>query len=96
MRQFFVSNCKQQLFFTQIDLESIAPVGSALRIIDALVEDLDTSAIEAKYDLESEQGREPIYPKTFINVVLYALHNCRFSLRKMEHVDMTRIWDSGG
>jgi transposase len=85
MRQFIVPNRKQQLLFAQIDLESIAPVGSALRTIDALVDELDTSAIEAKYDLESEQGREPIHPKTLIKVALYALHNCRFSLRKMEH-----------
>jgi transposase len=85
MRQFIVPNRKQQLLFAQIDLESIAPVGSALRTIDALVDELDTSAIEAEYDLESPQGREPIHPKTLIKVALYALHNCRFSLRKMEH-----------
>jgi transposase len=85
MRQFIVPNRRQQLLFAQIDLESIAPEGSALRIIDALVEEFDTSSIEAEYDLESEQGREPLHPKTLIKVALYALHNCRFSLRKIEH-----------
>ena len=84
MRSFSVPNRKQKLLLTEIDLESIAPVGSALRYIDELVEMLDTSAIEVTYDLESEQGRNPIHPKTFIKVGLYALHNCRFSLRKMQ------------
>jgi transposase len=85
MRQFIVPNRRQQLLFAQIDLESIAPMGSALRTIDALVDELDTRAIESEYDLESEQGRNPIHPKTLIKVGLYALYNCRFSLRKMEH-----------
>jgi transposase len=85
MSQFIVPNRRQQLLFTQIDLESIAPLGSALRTIDALVDKFDTSAIEAEYDLESEQGREPLHPKTLIKVALSALHNCRFSLRKMEY-----------
>jgi transposase len=85
MRKFIVPNRRQQLLFAQIDLESIAPVGSALRTIDTLVDEFDTSAIEAEYDLESEQGREPLHPKTLIKVALYALHNCRFSLRKMEY-----------
>jgi transposase len=85
MRQFIVPNRKQQLLFAQVDLDSIAPIGSALRTIDKLVDEFDTSAIEAQYDLESVQGREPIHPKTLLKVGLYALHNCRFTLRKMEH-----------
>lgn len=85
MRSFIVPNRKQKLLLTEVDLESIAPIGSALRYIDELVESLDTSEIEKSYDLESEQGRNPIHPKTFIKIGLYALHNCRFSLRKMEH-----------
>ncbi len=36
------------------------------------------------YDLEAEKGQEPIHQKTLIKVALFALHNCRFSLRKME------------
>jgi len=45
---------------------------------------LDITDIESTYDLDSEQGRNPIHPKTFIKVGLYALYNCRFSLRKMQ------------
>jgi len=48
------------------------------------VDQLDTTEIEKNYDLESEPGREPFHPKTLIKVALYALHNCRFTLRKME------------
>ena len=84
MRSFIIPNRKQKLLLTEIDLDSIAPIGSASRYIDELVEMLDTGAIESTYDLESEQGRNPIHPKTFIKVGLYALHNCRFSLRKMQ------------
>lgn len=85
MREFKVPNRRQQLLFAQIDLDSIAPIGSALRVIDTLVDELDTKAIEATYDFESPQGREPLHPKTMIKVALYAMHNCRFSLRKIEH-----------
>ncbi|MBN1696347.1 MAG: hypothetical protein JW881_02430 [Spirochaetales bacterium] len=85
MRQFIIPNREQQLLFATIDLESIAPIGSPLRTIDALVESLDTSSIEVEYDLDSPNGREPIHPKTLIKVALYAIHNCRFSLRKIEH-----------
>ncbi|MGQ9723624.1 MAG: transposase [Candidatus Jordarchaeum sp.] len=85
MRSFIVPNRKQKLLLTEVDLESVAPLGSALRYIDELVETLDTSEIEKSYDFESDQGRNPIHPKTFIKIGLYALHNCRFSLRKMEY-----------
>jgi len=84
MRSFIVPNRKQKLLLAEIDLETIAPMGSALRYIDELVELLDTSGIESTYDLESEQGRNPIHPKTIIKLGLYALYNCRFSLRKIQ------------
>ena len=85
MRAFITPNRKQKLLLTEVDLDSIAPLGSALRYIDELVEMLDTSEIEKSYNLECEQGRNPIHPKTFIKVGLYALYNCRFSLRKMQN-----------
>ena len=69
---------------TTVNLETVAPVGSALRAIDELVNQLDTNDIEKSYDLETPQGGFPLHPKTMIKVALYALHNCRFSLRKME------------
>ena len=84
MRTFITPNRKQKLLLTEVDLDSIAPLGSALRYIDELVEKLDTGGIEKSYDLECEQGRNPIHPKTFIKVGLYALYNCRFSLRKIQ------------
>ena len=70
MRSFIEPNRKQKLLLTEIDLESVAPLGSALRYIDELVEMFDTSAIEGTYDLDSEQGRNPIHPKTFIKLGL--------------------------
>jgi transposase len=74
----------QRILLTEIDLDSIAPPGSAVQVIDELVESLDTSEIEAHYAIASEVGRSPFHPKTLVKVALLALHNCRFSLRKME------------
>jgi transposase len=98
VRTFRVPYRKQLLLLTEVNLDSIAPVGSALRCIDELVDQLDTTEIERHYDLESEQGREPFHPKTLIKVALYALNNCRFSLRKMEEDTRTHLgykWLSG-
>ena len=67
-----------------VDMNSIAPVGGVLQTIDAFVDTLNISKIEKEYDLESDKGAEPIHPKTLLKVGLYAMHNCRFSLRKME------------
>jgi len=85
MRKFKQPNREQLLLLTEVNLETVAPVGSALRAIDELVNQLDTSEIEKNYDLETPQGGYPLHPKTMIKVALYALHNCRFSLRKMEN-----------
>jgi transposase len=85
VRSFIIPDRKQKLLLTEVDLNSIAPLGSVLRYIDELVDMFDTSEIEKTYDLDSEQGRKPIHPKTYIKVGLYALYNCRFSLRKMEY-----------
>lgn len=84
MRSFKVPNRAQLLLLSQVRLDSIAPVGSVLRSIDELVEQLDTSEIEGHYDLDSPQGQEPFHPKTLLKVALFALHTGRFSLRKME------------
>lgn len=84
MRTFKEPNREQLLMLTTVNLETVAPVGSALRAIDELVNQLDTRKIEKNYDLATPQGGLPIHPKTVIKVALYAMHNCRFSLRKME------------
>ncbi len=84
MAQFRIPNRDQLLMFETVDLNSIAPVGSAVYTIDKIVDSLDTSDIENKYDIKDSMGRPPFHPKTIIKVGLYALHNCRFSTRKME------------
>lgn len=85
MRHFKKPERDQLVLVAQIDLASVAPVGSAVRIIDDLVASLDTSAIEKRYALDSVTGRYPIHPKTIIKICLFAIHSCRFSLRKMEY-----------
>jgi transposase len=84
MRKFIEPERDQLLLLANVSLDSVAPVGSAVRTIDELVERLDTSAIEMTSDMEAEKGQEPLHPKTLIKVALFALHSCRFSLRKME------------
>jgi len=84
MAQFRIPNRDQLLMLETVDLNSIAPVGSAVYTIDKIVNSLDTSDIENKYDIKDPMGRPPFHPKTLIKVGLYALHNCRFSTRKME------------
>lgn len=84
MRYFIEPNRDQKILLTVVDLNTIAPEGSVLRYIDELVEQLNVDEIKKYYDLESAQGKNPIHPKTFLKVGLYALHNCRFSLRKMQ------------
>jgi transposase len=84
MPAFMVPERSQRILLTEVDLDAVAPPGSAVRIIDELVDSLDTSAIEAHYDVASEMGRPPFHPKTLVKVALLALHSCRFSLRKME------------
>jgi transposase len=80
MPAFILPNRSQMLLLTQVDLSSVAPEGSAVRLIDDLVDCLDTSGIERSYEVESEDGRPPFHPKTLVKVALLALHNCRFSL----------------
>lgn len=84
MPAFRVPERSQRILLTEIELDTIAPPGSAVRIIDELVDALDTSAIEAHYDVVCEVGRPPFHPKTLVKVALLALQSCRFSLRKME------------
>ena len=84
MPVFIVPNRDQMLLVTQVRLADYAPEGGAVRIINDMVDTLDTSAIEATYDVQSEGGRPPFHPKTILKVALLAIHNCRFSLRKME------------
>ena len=84
MPAFIVPNRAQMLLLTQVRLEDYAPEGSAVRIINDMIDLLDTGAIEGAYDVVSEAGRPPFHPRTMLKVALLAMHNCRFSLRKME------------
>jgi transposase len=84
MPAFLIPNRSQMLLLTQVDLSTVAPEGSAVHIINDLVDSLDTRAIEESYEVDSDSGRSPFHPKTLLKVALLALHSCRFSLRKME------------
>jgi len=98
MPAFIVPNRSQQILLTEVSLDTVAPPGSAVRIINDLVDSLDTSAIEAHYDVASDTGRPPFHPKTLLKVALLALHSCRFSLRKMEQDTVNNLayrWLSG-
>jgi transposase len=98
MRSFIIPNRDQRILLTEVDLDSLVAVGSPLQVIDELVNGLDTSSIERQYNLESEQGQNPFHPKTLLKVALFAIHSCRFSLRKMEedtHYHLGYKWLTG-
>lgn len=84
MPAFLIPNRSQMLLLTQVDLSTVAPEGSAVYLINDLVDSLDTRSIEESYEVDSDSGRPPFHPKTLLKVALLALHSCRFSLRKME------------
>lgn len=69
MRAFITPNREQKILMAEVDLDSIAPVGSALRTIDELVASLDTRDIGKVYDFDSAQGHNPFHPKTYIVAV---------------------------
>ena len=86
MPKFKIPNRDQLFLIMNVDMNSVAPVGSALWTIDNIIERLDTSEIEKEYIKEEwKPGRDPFHPKTILKVCLNAIHNCRFSLRKMEY-----------
>ena len=58
MRSFIVLDRKQKLLLSEVDLDTVPPLGSAPRYIDELVDMFDTSEIEKTYDLDSV--RSPI------------------------------------
>lgn len=99
MKRFLEPIRNQILLLVYVALDTVAPIESPVRIINDLVDELDTSEIEKTYKLEVRGGRKPIHPKTMIKVCLLAMHNCRFSLRKMEEdtrTSLTYIWLTGG
>jgi transposase len=84
MKRFQFPDRRQNLLLAHVNLDSVAPVGSAVRTIDELVNKLDTRELEKGYAMEVQTGQRPIHPKTILKIALFAMHNCRFSLRKME------------
>ena len=84
MARFLLPNRRQKLLVTEYDLATVAPEGSVVRVINDLVDSLDTSDIENGYRVDTDGGRPAYHPKTLLKVALLALHGCRFSLRKME------------
>ena len=50
MRKFLQPERKQLLLLTNVRLETVAPVGSTVKIIDEMVDRLDTSTIEETYN----------------------------------------------
>jgi transposase len=48
-----------------VNLGDYAPEGSAVRIIDQMVDTLDTTEIESAYQVHSEAGRPPFTPRLF-------------------------------
>lgn len=98
MKRFINPDREQQLLFAEVNLNSFITPTTPAYIIDKLVNCLDTSTIEEKYNMDIWQGVNPLHPKTYIKISLLALHNCRFSLRKIEEDTKNNImyrWITG-
>lgn len=90
MKHWIEANRRELYFPESINLEDFVPVDHPARAIAAMVDALDTSAIEAAYDMEGS-GRSPYHPRLLLSVGLLALEYNRFSLRKME-ADLAANW----
>lgn len=98
MQYFQTPKRDQKLFIENVNFDTIAPQGSPVRVIDEMVDMLDTSEIESHYESKFNWGKNPIHPKTYLKIILFAMHNCRFSLRKIEEdlkCHMQYRWLSG-
>jgi len=84
MPAFIVPERSQLPLMLNVNLADYALEGSAVRIIDEMVDQLNTDDIEATYDVQNQTGRPPFHPKTILKVALLGLYNCRFTLRKMQ------------
>lgn len=83
MKRFIEANRHKVYFPEALDLEVFVAPDHPARAIAALVDELDTGAIEATYDIEGS-GRSPFHPRLLLSIGLLAIDNGRFTLRKME------------
>ena len=65
MPAFLIPNRSQMLLLTQVDLSTVAPEGSAVHIINDLVDSLDTHAIEESYEVDSDMDARLFIQKRF-------------------------------
>lgn len=81
----------KRLFLTVNPNEDIAE-NDPVRVVDAIVEDLDLREFKKLYH---EKGRCPYHPKMMLKIILYAYMNNIYSCRKMERAvqrDIHYIW----
>ncbi|MGM9795475.1 MAG: transposase [Candidatus Aphodosoma sp.] len=81
----------KRLFLTVNPSDDIAE-NDPVRIVDAIVENLDLKEFKKLY---REKGRCPYHPKMMLKIILYAYMNNIYSCRKIEKVvqrDIHYIW----
>ena len=66
MPAFIIPNRSQMLLLTQVDLSTVAPEGSVVRLINEMVDLLYTRTIENSYEVTSDTGRPPFHSKTLL------------------------------
>ena len=87
-------NPYQTVLFPQKIDEDI-PADDPVRVLDALVENLNLQRLEKLY---KRRGRSPYHPKMMLKVILYAYMNNIYSCRKIEKLllyDIRYIWLAG-
>lgn len=80
---------RDQLVLFPTRLDDAIPADSPVRLLSALLEQLDFSAFEARY--HGQRGQPPIHPRIMAGVLLYGLICSIRSSRKLEEAILYRI-----
>ena len=86
MPAFIIPNRDQMLLLTQVDLSTVAAEGSVVSLLNELIDSLDTEAIEAGYQVDSDTGRPPFHSKTLLKVALLALQAAGFRFARSSKI----------
>lgn len=93
---FSPDNSNEQLLFP-VDIGSIIPQGSPVRLVSRIIDMLDISCITSQY-ADSREGRRGFNPAMMLKVIIYGYMCNIFSLRGLEEAltrDAHLIWLAG-
>lgn len=84
MSRYIQGEDRNQLNMLPISLDEMISEDNPVRVIDALVDNLDMKALNFKHAVPKEIGRKPYDPKYLLKLYLYGYFNAIRSTRKLE------------